>query len=1111
MHRALDLPEILRMICDELNSIDSTDNPKQQLESKARNQRAIANVARVCRTFKDPALDILWSDVEVQHFLKLLPSKRLVRDDSGAIIDVHTPSPNELRKVHEFTRRTRTLTVGSGEGSGRHVAGTLLHPPVDAGSVFPKLRHLVVQDTFLRTSSGEQLYHPHSTRRDFLLPWLTTAKILAQADQHDCDTLLLALPEACPSLQNLVVDYPDFMIGLFSQLQSRGPATKALTSCIRGLPNILSLCCPDLEDEALEYVFQRSKLQELTLTNWKGINRRTEDDAPVQGPGNQTRHPPTLSKLLLCLPRPYCAIELIPILDTLPISLELDSSCEPMVEEVRGLFDALGKHPGSSRLQKLVLNYEQHPFHQVWPVADSSPLQLRHLRPAFLLQSMRSFRFCTAEPILSLTSDDLLEIAQAWPNLEEFCAPYMDTEPGLCLHDVLAFAEACPKLTELEISITNEPIDFGDTAAELSVRNRNVKTLRIYDLHHGDLPRVSVVLARAFPNLAMVQPDDQDNFAMFDSDRLGDAIMVAVRKLRAEEARGKIKKWTQSQSLDPVTSIAPFERFAMHHALALPEILRMICGELNTIDSTDEHRQQLENKARNRDALASVAKVCRAFKGPALDALWSDIDQARCLLELLPPEQLFTDGLGAIIDVGSPSPDELGYVYEYSRRVRKLTVGTSIDTARHAAGILVCPPVDAASVFPRLRHLVVFDTYSMVMDGLPQTPYSVHRDLLLPWLTTVELRMEAYRRDCDALLLALPAACPGLRNLVVGFLDFPDRNASVTKAMTACIFGLPSLMSLRCPDLEDVAFAHALKHPKLQELNLTDWMGIRSRMEGKVIAEQGPGTREPHALSNLSLRLLRLSDATDLIPALTTMPSSLELDASLGPKREEVAQFFDVLVEHPGGSQLQKLVLGHKFDPFWFSTVSAHLHLCHIRPALHLHSMRSFRFGTAEPTLSLTSDDLFEIAQAWPNLEEFCAPYMDTEPGLCLHDVLAFTEACPQLTELAIRVTNEPFDFGDTAAELSVRNRNLKTLRIYYLHYGDLPRVSVVLARAFPSLAVVQPDGRDMFSAHSDGLGNAIMVAVRKLRAEEARGKIKKWTVRFLARRVEEIFLRWRE
>jgi hypothetical protein len=62
-HQALEIPEIIRMVFEEL-----------ELESS---KRTLTSAAQVCRFFKEPAMDMVWRhlDVGIVPLLSILPLK----------------------------------------------------------------------------------------------------------------------------------------------------------------------------------------------------------------------------------------------------------------------------------------------------------------------------------------------------------------------------------------------------------------------------------------------------------------------------------------------------------------------------------------------------------------------------------------------------------------------------------------------------------------------------------------------------------------------------------------------------------------------------------------------------------------------------------------------------------------------------------------------------------------------------------------------------------------------------------------------------------------------------------------------------------------------------
>ena len=69
----------------------------------------------------------------------------------------------------------------------------------------------------------------------------------------------------------------------------------------------------------------------------------------------------------------------------------------------------------------------------------------------------------------------------------------------------------------------------------------------------------------------------------------------------------------------------------VHQCLLVPEIFGLVCEVL--VDDYNS-RPPVQRSA----TLASLARTCRAFEGPALDVLWREIEGLRPLLCTMPSD-----------------------------------------------------------------------------------------------------------------------------------------------------------------------------------------------------------------------------------------------------------------------------------------------------------------------------------------------------------------------------------------------------------------------------------------------------------------------------------------
>ncbi|KAJ7054928.1 hypothetical protein C8F01DRAFT_1322471 [Mycena amicta] len=114
MHRALCIDEVLQSI---LSHVDSP------VDTGAR-ERSLAYLARTCKTFEDPALDLLWASQDTLNcLLKCLPAEHWHevpsnfthwrRDWPWPIFCLHeTVAKNDWGRVLHYSRRVRSLSLG---------------------------------------------------------------------------------------------------------------------------------------------------------------------------------------------------------------------------------------------------------------------------------------------------------------------------------------------------------------------------------------------------------------------------------------------------------------------------------------------------------------------------------------------------------------------------------------------------------------------------------------------------------------------------------------------------------------------------------------------------------------------------------------------------------------------------------------------------------------------------------------------------------------------------------------------------------------------------------------------------------------------------------------
>ncbi|KAG1857392.1 hypothetical protein DFJ58DRAFT_330906 [Suillus subalutaceus] len=159
----------------------------------------LAVLARTCRKFKEPALDILWGRIcGFKPLISCLP-EGVSNRDRGKLTLQRPLLAGEWRLIHQFARRVHSFTVNRSELDiiDNHVVQALMTAPSPT-SLFPNLRRLRWYDDrehffpLLRTLLRSTIT---AIRADFRLASPTFAR----------SALFASLGSLCPSIRELAL------------------------------------------------------------------------------------------------------------------------------------------------------------------------------------------------------------------------------------------------------------------------------------------------------------------------------------------------------------------------------------------------------------------------------------------------------------------------------------------------------------------------------------------------------------------------------------------------------------------------------------------------------------------------------------------------------------------------------------------------------------------------------------------------------------------------------------------------------------------------------------------------------------------------------------------
>ncbi|KAF8552922.1 hypothetical protein OG21DRAFT_1324865 [Imleria badia] len=137
MHRAFYVEEILIDIFGHCDEVDTNVWPK--------GSKGLSALARTCKTFKEPALDILWSKLtNLSPLVRCLPEASFLTCTDRNYSLKRPLKQADWDIILGFTRRVRVCHLLDSCGLTADCVQELSNPPTSTASIFPKLFELAI-------------------------------------------------------------------------------------------------------------------------------------------------------------------------------------------------------------------------------------------------------------------------------------------------------------------------------------------------------------------------------------------------------------------------------------------------------------------------------------------------------------------------------------------------------------------------------------------------------------------------------------------------------------------------------------------------------------------------------------------------------------------------------------------------------------------------------------------------------------------------------------------------------------------------------------------------------------------------------------------------------
>ncbi|KAK7044494.1 hypothetical protein R3P38DRAFT_2879087 [Favolaschia claudopus] len=423
----------------------------------------------------------------------------------------------------------------------------------------------------------------------------------------------------------------------------------------------------------------------------------------------------------------------------------------------------------------------------------------------------------------------------------------------------------------------------------------------------------------------------------------------------------------------------------MHRCLLVAEIVCLIS-------------HQIENSS-----LPSFARVCKAFRDPALDVLWSHQDSLGNLLRCM-PEGVWEEAPGVDEDVTwsltrpvLPSDWERPLLYArrvkvfiHDARTRVMNRPTSSEFMDSLRDCLPCQ-----HLFPNIQTLWFYSH--------DEWTFRFVRLFLGPLINSMFLASPQSMTDLS-LLAIIAADCPTLRSLEI---VCTDTELDSETAVSALIHGLHGLEHIKVPCLNNAALEHAARLPSLKTLQL----------RSQTTLDPFRDTFVSNSTLFPALRTLAISgDNIDAVLPLLTLITNVQVESLAVDLPHElpakcISQLYSAIARYcmKNRTSLKQLSYGHapRRPTAIATSAETTAYLLKSPQVLLLTSFENLVFCTLASPLGFDLDNstTADLAQAWPHLRELhivAGAFVNHPSHVTLEGLLPFAQNCPHLSRLAL-------------------------------------------------------------------------------------------------------------
>ncbi|KAH7906461.1 hypothetical protein BJ138DRAFT_1117553 [Hygrophoropsis aurantiaca] len=507
MHRCLRITEILHEICEYLAVVDMGMTKQPAVRSR-KATAALASLARTCKAIQDPALDVLWADLD--YFMRLIQclprslwkvnalpptAPHLVQPEQPVIFQ-RAMTLLDWKVFNKYAHRVRSLGGMAEENNQYAVTITIssevllaLSCPPTSSPLLPNLRSLTWNTL---SPDCTPLF------RLLLSPKITRLIFRLESARLDCyaNSALSVIGSVCPQISY-------FVLGRTKHARETEESVSVLSQLVESLQHLRTLEVNAISGKAIAHLASLPSLTSVCFAIDSSFVPYSIKSALPPQPF------PMLNTLTIRAPGIIFVDALMRLMKISPTLIDVCAETNSEATRISRFFATLSNSCCTESLK--TLRVQEHPTSLLADIPDPNKwvLGVQDLRPLFRFTRLRAVRL---ELVSTFDIDNaaIEELAHAWPELTSL---HINKDVGwkalskITYHGLLTLLENCSKLSSLSIDIDLRSLEEMPVPRACPCNGLSNKLIREMSLGNSRIDKpanVAVFMSAVLPNLMKV-------------------------------------------------------------------------------------------------------------------------------------------------------------------------------------------------------------------------------------------------------------------------------------------------------------------------------------------------------------------------------------------------------------------------------------------------------------------------------------------------------------------------------------------------------------------------------------------------------------------------------